>query len=135
MEVSPSVVLLTPHSDTSFTCWTAVLWGALHCGTSPMTLPPSEAYGSCPFPADATLGLQVAGAVVYCGCTSSGSLAHLPSFWVQHPPGALPCPFVLHPDEATVQGQIVSDRILEEIDRKEMEGEREERAEKREEKR
>lgn len=86
-----------------------MLWGALHCGSGPLTLTPSEAYGSSSLAANATFGLQVASAVVYRGCPSSGSFPHLPSFWVQHPPRTLPRPFILHPDEATVQGQIVSD--------------------------
>lgn len=86
-----------------------MLRGALHCGSSPLTLAPSKAHGPCSFTANATLGLQVTGAVVYGGCTSSGSLPYLPSFWVQHPPGTLPRPLILHPDEATVQGQVVSD--------------------------
>lgn len=109
MEVRPGVILLTSHAHASFPCWTAMLWGALHCGPSPLTLSTSKAYSPCSLTANATLGLQVTGAVVYRGGTSSGSLPHLPSFWVQHPPGTLPCPFILHPDEATVQGQIVSD--------------------------
>lgn len=109
MEVCPGVVLLTPHAHTSFPCWTAMLWGALHCRSGPLTLSPSEAYGPCSLTANATLGLQVAGAVVYRGRTSSGSLPHFSSFWVQHPPRTLPSPFILHPDEAAVQGQIVSD--------------------------
>ena len=109
MEIRPGVILLTPHAYTSFPSWTAMFWGALHCGSSSLTLSPAKACGACSLPANATLGLQVAGAVVYRGSTSSGSLPHLPSFWVQHPPGTLPRPFILHPDEATVQGQIVSD--------------------------
>lgn len=109
MQVRPGVILLTPHTHTSFPCWTAMLGGALHCGSSPLTLSPSEAYGPCSLTANATLGLQVAGPIVYRGRPSSGSFAHLPSFWVQHPPRTLPRPFILHPDEATVQGQIVSD--------------------------
>lgn len=109
MEIRPGVVLLAAHSHTSFPRWTAMLRGALHRGSGPLTLSPSEAHGPCSLSANATLGLQVAGAVVDRGRPSPGSFPHLPSFRVQHPPRTLPCPFILHPDEATVQGQIVSD--------------------------
>lgn len=86
-----------------------MLWRTLHCGSAPLTLCPSKAHCSSSLTANATFRLQVAGAIVYGCCTSSGSFSNFPSFWVQHPPGALPSPLVLHPDEATVQGQVVSD--------------------------
>lgn len=111
MEVCPSIILLSTYAHTSFRRWTAVLWGALHRWSSSLTLSSLEPHGPCSLPADATLRLQVAGAIVY-RCTSPRSLSHLPAFWVEHPPGTLPRPFILHPDEATVQRQIVPDRIL-----------------------
>lgn len=109
MEVCPGVILLTPHAHTCFPGWTSMLRGALHCRSGSLTLSTSKAYGPCSLATDATLRLQITGAVVYRGRTSSGSLPHLPSLWVQHPPGTLSCPFILYSDEATVQGQIVSD--------------------------
>lgn len=109
MKIRPGLILLTPHDHTSFPCWTAMFWGTLHCGSGPLTMSPSKAHGPCSLTANAAFGLQVPGAVVYRGCTPSWSFPHLSSLWVQHPPGTLPSPFILHPDEATVQGQIVPD--------------------------
>lgn len=109
MEVCPGVVLLTSQAHATFPGRAGMLRGALHCGPHPLALTPSEAHRSGSLPADAALCLQVAGAVVY-GCrTSSGPLSNFSSFWVQHPPGTLPGALVLDPDEATVQGQVVSD--------------------------
>lgn len=74
-----------------------------------MTLSPSKTNGPRSLAAGATLGFQVACAIVYRSCSSSGSLSYFPSFWVQHPPGTLSRSLILHPDEAAVQGQVVSD--------------------------
>lgn len=108
MEVRPGVVLLTSQTHAAFSGGAAMLRGALHCRSHPLALTPSKAHRSSPLPADAALCLQVAGAVVDGCCTSSGPLPDFSSFRVQHPPGALPGPLVLDPDEATVQGQVVS---------------------------
>lgn len=109
MEVCPGVVLLTSQAHAAFSGWAAMLRGALHCRSHPLALTPSKAHRSSSLSTDAALCLQVAGAVVYGCCTSSGPLSDFSSFRVQHPPGTLPGALVLDPDEATVQGQVVSD--------------------------
>ena len=50
--------------------------------------------------------------VVHGGGAAAGRLAALATLGVQHPPGALARALVLHPHEAAVQGQVVSDGVL-----------------------
>lgn len=52
-------------------------------------------------------------AVVVHGCCSAPrGLAILPALGVQHPPRTLARPFVLHPDKAAVQRQVVPNGVL-----------------------
>lgn len=50
--------------------------------------------------------------VVHGGSPASRGLPTLSTLRVQHPPRALPRPLILDADEAAVQGQVVSNRVL-----------------------
>lgn len=50
--------------------------------------------------------------VVHGRCSAPRGLAILPALGVEHPPRTLARPLVLHPDEAAVQRQVVSNGVL-----------------------
>lgn len=51
-------------------------------------------------------------AAIHGGSPAAGCLATLAALWVQHPPRALASGFIVNLDELAVQGQVVTDRIL-----------------------
>ena len=50
--------------------------------------------------------------VVHGGSSAARRLSVLSPLWVQHPPGAFSCSLVLYAHKTAVQGEVVSDGVL-----------------------
>lgn len=108
MKVCPGVKL-APYPYAPLSSWASMLWGSLY----PRAGSKSSTHSCGSLAADPTPALQILGAsVIHGGCSPARTLAHLPTFWVQHPPGTLACSLILHSDEPGMQGQIVANGVL-----------------------
>lgn len=105
MEICPCLKLVLNHNSTCSRVWRATKLQQCLC-----TL---LSFASCLLTVGSTFTLQWLGAIVHGDSSAALRFSQLSAIRIQHPPGALASSLILHTDETRVQGQIVSDGVLE----------------------